>query len=647
VLLVAALGMFASSCAYYNTLYLARRYYFKATDGKPYQVDRDGSQVQNFTKSIDYSKKVLSDYPKSKWVDDAFLLWARALIGREDPLQTVSMLQDFPEHFKKSDLRAEAAFYLGLAYRQARRYPQAVDTFDDFLKMAPKSELAPYALLERARAYVSMQRYAEAADDASRILKSYPKSDLVARALRQRAEARFQQGDFDGARKDFHQISVDVFNDEERFQFFNREVDCLESARKYDEELAALNGELSHTPAPATPKPGELPSVNNDRYGKITLRIGTAHLLAGRMKDALEQYAHVLQDYPKTPVAAEAQYRTGYTYETLGDDFDRALQEYSTVKDQFGQTPYAAQAQQRSDNLGRIMQYRKGAGADSLEKKAEASFLTAELYLFQLDKPDRALEEYGKVVEQYPGKAVAARALNAQAWVLSRKLDRKPAADSLFWKVVREYPATEAQLAARDYLEAEGQTVPENLIVMPKPAPPPPPDTTALAQPPAVTPTLGTQGGMVTDSLGRMRPRFGMDGERFGAPRDSTGRPGTMFGRGPNGMPNGMPGTMPPGMPPGMQPPGLPPGNAPADTTRRNAPSPSGAPPSMMPPGMNPSAPPIAPPAVTPAAAPDSTRIGPSMLSPTSPPTLPAPNPVPPAITPAAPPDTTKKGSNQ
>ena len=36
---------------------------------------------QAYNKSIEYSKKLLAQYPKSKWVDDAYLLWARALLG--------------------------------------------------------------------------------------------------------------------------------------------------------------------------------------------------------------------------------------------------------------------------------------------------------------------------------------------------------------------------------------------------------------------------------------------------------------------------------------------------------------------------------------------------------------------------------------
>ena len=81
--LVAALALLSSSCAYYNTFYLAKRYYTTATAGLPYAVDKQtGAQTGNFQKSIDYSKKLIAGHPKSKWVDDAYLLWAQALLGK-------------------------------------------------------------------------------------------------------------------------------------------------------------------------------------------------------------------------------------------------------------------------------------------------------------------------------------------------------------------------------------------------------------------------------------------------------------------------------------------------------------------------------------------------------------------------------------
>jgi TolA-binding protein len=329
-----------------------------------------------------------------------------------------------------------------------------------------------------------------------------------------------------------------------------READCLESARRYDDELVLLRSELAHTVAPVVidqstgttpggqvPPPQQQPttpvaSSNNtgafvatEKYGRLTLRIGTALMLAGHLDDALQQYDNVLKDYPKTVLSAEAQYRIGYGYETVADDFDRALLEYAKVKNEFGLTQYTQQAQQRADDLGRIMQFRKGAGADSTEKQAEAGFLTAERYLFELKRPDRALVEYANVANSYAGTPVAARALTAQAWVLLRRMDKPHEADSLFWKVVHEYPATQAQLAARDYLESEGTHVPDSLIVEPAAPAPEPVDTTRTLTPVPPTPPLG---GLRADSLGGL-PRGPLEshlGHRGGGLlRDSLGMP--------------------------------------------------------------------------------------------------------------------------
>jgi hypothetical protein len=174
-----------------------------------------------------------------------------------------------------------------------------------------------------------------------------------------------------------------------------------------------------------------------------------------------------MEDYPHTPLAAEAQYRLGYAYETVGDDFDRAKAEYGRVRDQGPNPAFSEQAATRAANLDRLAKYRSATG-DSLGRAAEGGFLLAEQYLFQLDKPDRALEQYRKIEHDFAGTEWAAKALNAQAWVLTHKLKQTAAADSLLWRVVNEHPGTEAQLAARDYLERQGIVVPSELIKLPE-----------------------------------------------------------------------------------------------------------------------------------------------------------------------------------
>ncbi len=549
LVVLGALAALASSCAYYNTYYLARKNYFKGTDGAPYVVDKaQAMQAQYFNKAIDYSKKLLAEYPRSKWVDDAYVLWAKALLGQSDPLQTVSMLSDFTTRYPDSPLRGEATFYLGVAYRQARRYSESLRALDDFIAKSPRHDLVPYAQLERARVLMALQRPGDAAAAAGVVLERFPKSALAVEARKARAEAYYSRGDFAKARDDYRFLGEHSLTEEDRLGWLLREADCLEGARDFDGSIALLKDAISHEtePQPPTPPAGTtgaggtgaastfvassvLSTPGADHYGRLLMRIGTANLLAGRVEPALQAYRDVLRDYPRTTLGAEAQYRIGYAYETAADDFDQARTEYAKVKDQGTAGGYSEQAAQRLSTLDRLAQF-KTAGGDSIEKRAEAAFVRAEVYLFQLDKPDRALQEYQKAAADLKGTPYEPKALNAQAWVLSRKLERNAEADSLFWAVVRQHPATEAQLAARDYLEAEGAEVPQDLIRMPvrllARA-----DTTHLTAPPPEDLRLGARGPLTALDSARTAPMW--QNAIFGSPMGAGVRPDSLGRMGP------------------------------------------------------------------------------------------------------------------
>ena len=462
-------------CAYYNTFYLAKRYYGRSLNDVPYAVDKaDLSGQPQFNRSIDLSQKLIQQYPKSKWVDDANLLWAKSLIGNDDPREAIRMLEEFLDKYPKSNLRSEARFYLGVAQARARKYERALDALGKFFDESPKKSLEPYAYLERSRALYSLERYAEAADAAGMVVNKYKKSELATRARLARADALFAQKSYDKAREDYHFLGTHSLNDEDRLTFLLNEADCLQGARKYDEALNLLHDAMGHEREPLAPdttggKQAVGPSTpEQQHYGRLQMRIGTVHLAAGNLDQALASYHRVLADYPRTTLAAEAQYRIGYAYETAGDDFDRARNEYNKVKDISGGTSFADQAATRVASLDQLVQFRSATG-DSVQQAAEKAFLRAEQYLFELDNPQRAVEEYEKIAQDYSGTPYAAKAIMAQGWVMGRRLNRKSSADSLFWIVVREHPGTEAQLASRDYLEADGATVPENLIRLPEP----------------------------------------------------------------------------------------------------------------------------------------------------------------------------------
>lgn len=592
------------SCAYYNTFYIARKYYDRATGGLPYRVDHDQSpDLGNLNKSIDYSKKLMANYPKSKWVDDAYLLWAKGFLAKDDPLQTVTMLEDFSTRFPNSPLKAEATFYRAVALRQARRYTEALTEFDSYFATHPKGPLVPYAHLEYARTLRSLERPADAAQAAGIVVDKWPKSPLAVTARTERAEARFAQGDFEAARRDYRFMGDHARTDDERLDYLLRESECLEAARQYEPAMALLRGALAHERPPQRPdttggRPLVIPQTPGyDRYGRLLTRLGTVQLMSGDEQGALASYRRVVDDYPRTPVSAEAQYRVGYAYEIGADDFESARLEYAKVRDQNPGSPFVAQATQRQTTLDQLARFRSagGADADTAERHAQAGFLLAEQYLFQLQKPERALVEYRKVSSENPGSPWAAKALNAEAWVLKNKLEQPAAAESLWWKVVHEYPATEGQLAARDYLEAAGKTVPAELIKLPPE--PVATDTAAarpasgdlfkpLTNPPDATPAIGsgaaigalrTAGQPDSATIAAMaRARFGSASPNPGGSVAATIRDSILAAQG-KGAHDGR---LVPQPPPGLQPPpgtpNTPPNPSPANLAGVNS-TPPGA----------------------------------------------------------------------
>ena len=159
--------------------------------------------------------------------------------------------------------------------------------------------------------------------------------------------------------------------------------------------------------------------VRYDQLARVMLREGTALAEVGKAMEAILTFEQVMAEYPRTAYASEAQYRIGYVYEVDMDNFDEAQKAYGKVAEQ-GRSSFTDDAARRARNLGAVKTL-TGAGTDSLSKAtataAEGRFLRAELYLFQQEKPERALEEYQGIQKDFPGTEHAAKAALAEAWV--------------------------------------------------------------------------------------------------------------------------------------------------------------------------------------------------------------------------------------
>ncbi|HET9952363.1 MAG TPA: tetratricopeptide repeat protein [Candidatus Eisenbacteria bacterium] len=400
----------AAGCAYFNTFYLAKKYYREGQKAQERSVT-DGVVPEAATKydmTIRQCQKVLADYGDSKWADDATFLYAAALYGKGDYVGAIRRLEEFQVKFPSSPFLPEARLIRGISHLKRRDYPEADSIFEacdrDYPKLERRAELYFYAGESRAaqREYPrALAWYARAIDDSK---TRRMKSD----ALRRTGDALFASGRVDSAVEVFAQALRSEERPKQRLDIALRRAEGLRDLKRYDEALAFLEDWRPN-------------SIAEKREGELLLRLHDVEARLGRTQEAISGYRSLVQTYPNTPVAADAQFRIGYLYESALSDYDTAAKEYEKLK---GGPPseFQTQANRRSQGLATMKKYRESLLADTTQAKARSAFLLAELYYFQLDKPDSALQQYASVEAEFPQSVYAPKSSYARLWITA--LDR-------------------------------------------------------------------------------------------------------------------------------------------------------------------------------------------------------------------------------
>jgi hypothetical protein len=221
----------------------------------------------------------------------------------------------------------------------------------------------------------------------------------------------------------------------------------------------------------------------------------------GETEEAIKTFRAITAAYPRTSEAAEAQYRIGYIHEVTLEDYAAARLAYDAVRQQ-GTSIFGDQAKRRADGLARLVALQAadtlkatpGSAPKDQVEAAEKDFLAAELYYFQQDKADKALEQYALVEQNYPGTPFAARSALARAWILTFAMEDTAAGRQAYEQVMERYPRTEQAGIARQMLTGEAPVHARPVVVA---------SDSLLAGPPADSAAATVDSMLVTMPPGR------------------------------------------------------------------------------------------------------------------------------------------------
>jgi TolA-binding protein len=396
-----------TGCAYYNTFYLAKRYYKDAQREQDRTVS-EGISVGAATKYeqvVRQCTKVLSEYPKSKYVDDATYLMGASLYGKGDYAGAIRRLDELEAKFPKSPYVPEARLVKGLAHYRQKDYEEADSIFQSLDQAYPK-------LSRRWELYFYEGENRLAQKDYPTATVWYRRAIRAADGRRQRSDALRRAGDalFQGARMDSAQLVYDeALKSEERpkqrVDIVLQRSEALRDLKRYPEALDLLQ---KWRPT----------ALAEEREGEVLLRIYELEALLGKPNDAIKGYQQIIERYPGTSMAFEAQFQIGYLYESALGDLDQAAREYDKLRNAAGgSNTFAAQALRRSQSLATLREYRQSLAADTTGGRARTAFRLAEVYYFELAKTDSALAQYRAVEALYPKSVYAPKSAYARLWI--------------------------------------------------------------------------------------------------------------------------------------------------------------------------------------------------------------------------------------
>jgi len=330
-----------SGCVYFNTVYNANTAYEKGVES--YQNEsRQGRGVsgqtrQQFQKAIDKGKKILTEYPDSKYVDDAYILIGRSYYYLEQYGLARKYLSDLISDFPTSEYNMEARLFLGKAEQAVDELALARHEYEFLIENAESRSLRAQAYLALADLNKTEGKTQEMLTAVQSAIDNAEDNEIKADASWRTAKWAMENGEYDQA-QEFYDLAAHYTTKPQ----FDRQIQ-LEIAQLHREEG-------DHELAKESVKKMLTDEDYKDLWPDLEVELGRIYDVSGDTLRAAEQYRLVAQEYARTSASAAAYYYLG-EQAFARNEYDEAKQNFSNVKRMDNNSKYARRADRKIETI--------------------------------------------------------------------------------------------------------------------------------------------------------------------------------------------------------------------------------------------------------------------------------------------------------
>jgi len=443
IVLVLLVLIFSFSCAYFNTLYNARKLYKEAEEIR----EKKGSERELREKYKEVVKKcaaLINTYPDSRYIPDAIFLMGKALVQQGEYDKGIRKFFELKTNYPKSKYVPRSVYWTALAYYLKGDFNQAYAYATRFLKEYPEDDYKEKVLLLAGDIAKELDKINDALNFYAKLAESARNKETARIAVRKVADLFFEKQEWQKAAQRYERILKKGIPWDERYEISLFLGECYVRMSECEKALALYTDLLAKVPTMKEKPPVEL--------GRAA-----AYQCMDSLESAIKVYQKVVQEFPSSKYSAEAYYRIGVIYHERLDSLELAKRAFEKVGKEYANSEFASIALQKSSSIKKLIELEKSTGAEkNIEKAAEKKFLSAEIQLTRLDNLEEAMKNYRVVVDSFPQTQYGPRAAYALAWIYQNKLNDTTEALNSYTRVVQMFPLSQQATGAIENIEKLG-----------------------------------------------------------------------------------------------------------------------------------------------------------------------------------------------
>ena len=429
------------SCAYFNTFYNAEQYFKKA---EKIRLEKAGesipvSAIDDYSKVIEKSKRVIDEFPESNYRKDAILLIGKSHFYRQEFRLAEATFQQFDDEFG-SEFPFESSFWKAMVKWRQGKSQAALEDLNEIIDLQLISD-------QKSIVYLSIAEIQLELNSDSAALDNLLKGAELTTDTEQRGQI-------------YYRIALLAFNKEDydlALQANKNLIRYTTSKKRIEEaklQIVRIHRLLGNWDIVMSEIKTILIDDRFDRiHGSLELELVQLYQMKGDHTLAKNRLESIIAEYPRTETSAEAYYMLGEIAINENWDLDDAEKQYSQVTREFRKSQYTPTANLRvkqiksyNDSKSSITELSKEiltevnndtTNSDSIfivksnnvdsqvnyESLANHYYNLAELEAFHFNRPSDAIINFLMIVDSLPRTSQYSKSLFTSSYIAHQQDD--------------------------------------------------------------------------------------------------------------------------------------------------------------------------------------------------------------------------------